>query len=127
MSLGLRRKRRPGNRAQTKSESAHVDAVKRAGCLCCLALGYAHDEDGPMVEAHHLLEGGIRRGHLFVVGLCAYHHRNRLIVAGHDHAWHREHLGPSLEAASGPFHERWGDDESLLAAQNELLLGEKAA
>ena len=95
--------------------------VKRLGCLCCLRLGLAHDEDGPMVEAHHLLSGGIRRGHSFTVGLCAWHHRGRLTVAGWTLGMHREFLGPSLAEGSVPFHDRWGSDEDLLEQQEALL------
>ena len=121
-----RKQRRPGNRAMTKEEEDHVARVKRSGCLCCLALGFDHDPDGPMVEAHHLLEGGIRRGHLFTIGLCLWHHRGRRYVTDEhgslrSHAWHRENLGPALEEGSDPFHESWGSDDDLLAEQHRLL------
>lgn len=118
---GYRRNRRPGNRAMTAEESAWVDRVKRRGCVCCIARGYPHDPDGPLVEAHHLLSGGIRRGHRHVIGLCAWHHRGRLIVTCWSHAQHRKHLGPSLAEGSVSFHAEFGDDESLMAAQVRLL------
>lgn len=121
--MKLRRKRRPGNRAMTKAEAARVDAVKRSGCLCCIALGFDHDEDGPMVEAHHLLSGGIRIGHLATIGLCLWHHRARLFVMGWDTAMHRLKLGPSLEQDETAFHEQFGTDEELLEQQNLLLSG----
>ncbi|MCD9005199.1 Ref family protein [Luteimonas sp. XNQY3] len=105
----------------TREESAWIDTVKRLGCLCCRARGYPHDPDGPVVEAHHLLYGGIRRGHLHTVGLCAWHHRGRLIVYGWSHAQHRQFLGPSLAEGSGPFRVEFGDDESLMAAQHRLI------
>ena len=107
--------------SQTKAEAAWVDAVKRGGCLCCIARGFPHDPSGPLVEAHHLLSGGIRRGHLFTVGLCQWHHRGRLIVSGWDHADHRHHLGPSLAEGSVPFHAAFGSDDDLYAAQQRLL------
>lgn len=115
----MRRGRSTGN--PTRAEREWIDAVKRSGCLCCIARGYRHDPDGPAVEAHHLLSGGIRRGHLFSVGLCAWHHRGRLIVSGWSHAQHRQRLGPSLAEGSVPFHAEFGDDESLMAAQVRLL------
>lgn len=125
--MKLRRKRRPGNRAMTVAEKARVDGVKRAGCLCCLAMGFIHDEDGPVVEAHHLLSGGIRRGHLFTVGLCMWHHRARIFVTGWDHAAHRKNLGPTLEQEANAFHALFGSDDALLDSQNRLLLGNGVA
>lgn len=115
----MRRGRSTGK--PTRAESAWIDTVKRLGCLCCIARGYPHDPDGPAVEAHHLLSGGIRRGHLHTVGLCAWHHRGRLIVQGWTHAQHRERLGPSLAEGSVPFHEAFGDDDALMSAQHRLI------
>lgn len=114
----MKRGRSTGN--QTKDEAKWIGATKRNGCLCCMSLGFDHDPDGPMVEAHHLLSGGIRIGHFWTVGLCAWHHRARLIVAGWRHAAHREQLGPSLEEGSAVFHERFGTDEELLREQIAL-------
>ena len=36
---GYRKHRRPGNRAKTKAENAHLAAITRAGCVCCIASG----------------------------------------------------------------------------------------
>lgn len=120
----MRRGRSTGT--PTKAEAARMDAVKRAGCLCCIARGYPHDPDGSVVDAHHLLSGGIRRGHSYTVGLCIWHHAGRLIVQGWSHADHRARLGPSLAEGSEPFHEAFGDDAALEEMQAELL-GEVAA
>lgn len=106
--------------AMNKEEKAWVDRVKRAGCICCIELGFPHDEDGPMVDAHHLLSGGIRIGHLATVGLCAWHHRGRLIING-NHAHHRDTLGPALSEGSQPFHDRFGEDDELMRKQRALL------
>ncbi len=105
----------------TKAERAWLGRVKQAGCLCCLSLGLDHDPDGPMVEAHHLLDGGMRRGHDATVGLCQWHHRGRLMLEGWTHAMHREFLGPSLAEGSVPFHARFGDDDALIARQRDVL------
>jgi hypothetical protein len=121
----MKRGRSTGN--PTKAEAAWIDTIKRAGCVCCIELGYPHDRDGPMVEAHHLLSGGIRRGHSETVGLCAWHHRGRLIVQGWSHADHRERLGPSLAEGSTTFRERFGDDDELQRKQRALLEGKQAA
>jgi len=74
-----------------------------------------------MVEAHHLLSGGIRRGHMHTVGLCAWHHRGRLIVEGWTHEQHRLHLGPSLAEGSVPFRKWYGDDDRLMKMQLALI------
>ena len=105
----------------TKAEAAWLRAVKEAGCVCCAARGYYREEGGPVAEAHHLLSGGIRRGHQHTVGLCAWHHRGRLIVTGWTHATHRRLLGPSLAEGSVPFHEAFGDDDALMAATHALI------
>lgn len=121
----MKRGRSTGN--PTKAESAWIDTIKRAGCICCQARGFKHDQDGPAVEAHHLLSGGIRRGHSETVGLCAWHHRGRLIVEGWSHADHRERLGPSLAEGSVRFHVHFGDDDKLQCMQRDLLEGRQAA
>lgn len=103
----------------TKEESAWVDATKRNGCLCCMRRGYFPDE-GTCVEADHLLSGGIRRGHLFTIGLCIWHHRGRLLVQGWNHAVHREKLGPARSEGSVPFEDMWGTDDELLDEQRQV-------
>lgn len=115
----MKRGRSTGN--PTKAESAWLQLVKTTGCICCESEGFAHDPDGAMVEAHHLLSGGIRRGHMHTVGLCQWHHRGRLIVEGWTHTNHRERLGPSLAEGSGPFHRWYGDDDKLMQMQHALI------
>lgn len=105
----------------TAAEDAWIKAVKRRGCICCISRGYEHDPDGPEVEAHHLLSGGIRRGHLHTVGLCIWHHRGRLLVSGWSFAAHRTGLGPALSEGSVPFHEAFGSDVELMGQQRALL------
>lgn len=121
----MRSGRSTGN--MTKPEAAWVDAIKRRGCVCCIERGYSHDPDGPMVEAHHLLSGGIRRGHMHTVGLCPWHHRGRLTVEGWNHAMHRNQLGPALSEGSVPFARAFGSDDELMDKQMALLNQERAA
>lgn len=115
----MKRGRSTGN--PTLAEAAWLRMVKEAGCVCCAARGYDRGPGGPLAEAHHLLSGGIRRGHMHTVGLCAWHHRGRLIVTGWTHATHRRLLGPSLAEGSVPFHEAFGDDDALMAATHALI------
>lgn len=123
----MKRGRSTGN--PTRAEAEWLRTVKRAGCVCCAARGYFRDPEGPLAEAHHLLSGGIRRGHMHTVGLCAWHHRGRLIVNGWTHATHRRLLGPSLQEGSVPFHTTFGDDDSLMEQTLALIerQGRKAA
>lgn len=115
----MKRGRSTGN--PTRAEAAWLRMVKEAGCVCCAARGYDREPGGPLAEAHHLLSGGIRRGHMHTVGLCAWHHRGRLIVTGWTHVTHRRLLGPSLAEGSVPFHEAFGDDDALMAATHALI------
>lgn len=115
----MKRGRSTGN--PTLAEAAWLRMVKEAGCVCCAARGYDREPGGPLAEAHHLLSGGIRRGHMHTVGLCAWHHRGRLIVSGWTHASHRRLLGPSLAEGSVPFHEAFGVDDALMAATHALI------
>lgn len=123
----MRRGRSTGN--QTRQEAAWIADVKRSGCLCCAIKGYHWDDDGPLVEAHHLLSGGIRRGHLFTVGLCQWHHRGVKAVDGWSLPMHRRLLGASLAEGSVRFREEFGDDESLYSLQQSIVeqLRRKAA
>ncbi|WP_271678862.1 Ref family recombination enhancement nuclease [Thermomonas mangrovi] len=121
----MKRGRSTGN--QTVEEAAWIRDVKKIGCLCCMAKGYRWDEDGPLAEAHHLLSGGIRRGHLFTVGLCAWHHRGVKAVDGWSIPMHRRKLGPSLMDGSVTFRAAFGDDESLLGWQRELVKAHRRA
>lgn len=114
-------KRGRSTNGPTLAEAAWLRMVKEAGCVCCAARGYDREPGGPLAEAHHLLSGGIRRGHMHTVGLCAWHHRGRLIVTGWTHATHRRLLGPSLAEGSVPFHEAFGDDDALMAATHALI------
>ena len=113
----------------TREEEARIVAVKEGPCVACLI--WQKHPDCPAgftpwigVDYHHLLSGGRRRGHMFGVGLCPYHHRN-VPDFGCTHEEMRKHYGPSLAEGSKPFHATFGSDADLLAKQSELL-GETA-
>lgn len=107
--------------AMTLVERAWVDDVKRAGCILCAILGFHQEEGAPLAEAHHLLSGGIRIGHLATVGLCAWHHRGQLIIPAWNRAMHRSELGPALSDGSVPFRAQWGNDTALMQLQLQHL------
>lgn len=100
----------------TAEESAWLVAVKEGPCLACLIftgrkfLG---------CDAHHLLSGGVRIGHLATIGLCAWHHR-AVPELGYP-ATMRELFGPSLMDGSKLFRAAYGADAELLALQKQVL------
>ena len=130
MSLGFRRKRRPGNRAMTKAESARVVEAKTTACIPC----FVWARKGRMPMAHvavccdydHKKSGNVRRGHRYGYGACAWHHR-QLVPDGWTHARMRAHFGPSLMDGSRLFHNTYGSDDELIALQDQILEGEIAA
>lgn len=100
----------------TKEEAEWIVAVKEGPCLACLrklgirVLG---------CDAHHLLSGGRRRGHMDTIGLCAWHHRG---YSGDEPvAYVRDYYGPSLMDGSKLFRDAYGTDDELLALQKRLL------
>lgn len=117
----FRKNRRPGNRAMTVAQRAHVDRVKSIGCVCCDMMGYPHEDGAPLAEADHQLSGGIRIGHDDVIPLCEWHHRARLIVNGWNHKQHRIHLGPSKAEGTKPFYACFGSKERLEAHRDQML------
>lgn len=103
----------------TKAEQARFDAMKEAGV--CIACHIGGNQRFPQyVEIHHLLSGNKRRGHLFTVGLCVWHHRG-IPPFGWGDKEALEELGPSLAKGSKPFRAMFGSDDELLKIQNELL------
>lgn len=94
-----------------------MDKIKDGVCVCCHMRGII----SVYPEIHHLLSGNRRRGHMFTVGLCSYHHRGfegkaTLSARG------LEIVGPSLADGSKPFHAAFfGTDDAMLEYQNRLL------
>lgn len=105
----------------TKAEAAWIVACKAGPCLACHLRGIPSKGMG-IVEAHHLLSGGRRIGHLATVGLCLWHHRAEPFC-GHSSAECRSHYGPSLAEGSKTFHAAFGTDDELLQLQNHLIGG----
>jgi hypothetical protein len=126
-----RRKRRPGNRAMTLAESARVEAAKTLCCVACyvwaVRLGRMPVEDIAVLSAYdHKKSGNIRRGHRYGFANCDWHHQ-AIPGDGWNHAHMRAHFGPSLMDGSRLFHDTYGSDDDLIALQDQLLQGERAA
>lgn len=109
----------------TKAESERIEAVKSGPCLACIAWGESGNAPWGFhvtigCDAHHLLSGGRRIGHMATVGLCPWHHR-QVPDWGCTAKEMRAYYGPSLMDGSKTFRDTYGDDESLMKLQNELL------
>lgn len=100
----------------TKAESARFEAIHRTGCVACRKY---RGLVAP-AEIHHLTCGGRhgqkRRGHQFSIGLCPWHHRGVGVAVELE-----ARLGPSYARTPRLFRETFGQDDELLAFQNELL------
>lgn len=121
----FRKERRPGNKPMTAVERIRVMRAKEGPCIPCLV--WARAGRMPMSdiarftnEYDHKKSGNIRRGHAYGYAACLWHHRGR-VSCGWNHAHMRAHFGPSLMDGSRLFHDTYGDDDSLIAIQNELL------
>lgn len=116
----MRRSRSTGN--PTVAEVRRWDLIRKMPCLCCSFVGSPFLRTyGQPIEMHHLLSGGKRRGHMFTIGLCSWHHR---AVPPRESGSMDEmtvSFGPSLANGSKPFHQAYASDDELLALQNEKL------
>lgn len=102
----------------TKAESARFEAIKSLGCIACLKLRLPM-QCGP-TEAHHLLSGGRRRGHMDSIPLGQWHHRAVQWKTMNSRQM-TEFFGPSLAKGSKPFHAAFGSDTELLEMTNQLI------
>ena len=104
----------------TKAEKKRMEKIVELGCVCCrMRLPRKDSHNIGPGECHHLLDGGVRRGHAFTICLCAFHHR------GDDGGWGKDYAiqfkGQSLAYDARAFHEEFGTDDELLEYQNTLL------
>lgn len=99
----------------TKSERHRMNRINELGCLLFHRIGQYRP-----AEVHHLLDGGVRRGHRFTIGLSAWHHRG-VVDPGADVATMTICFGPSLAYGSRLFHAFHGGDDRLLAEQDRRI------
>lgn len=76
------------------------------------------------VERHHTLSGGIRRGHRYTFGNCAWHHR-AILRPGYTTSTMSAAFGPSLAKGSKTFAAFYGTDDELIAMQDFVLFGDE--
>jgi hypothetical protein len=109
----------------TVADSAYVEACKTWECVACSIREKSEDCPPFFVpfmgcDFHHFKSGNVRIGHLWGVGLCAWHHRG-IGIEGWTPAAMRRHFGPSLMDGSQTFHKAYGYDPDLLEAQDAIL------
>lgn len=114
----------------TNAQAWRLVTIKKLGCICCMLnmQMWMPVPSRGACEAHHLLSGGLRRGHDFTIGLCAWHHRAVPIMQPPIGVTMGVHIyGPTVATGSKPFHAMYGTDDELLAFQNALLDAARAA
>ena len=107
----------------TLAEQCRFERIKNTGCVVAhtLGLGWVY------AEIHHLTIGGKhgqkRRGHEFTIGLNPWSHRGTPF-GGMTGAECYEMYGPSYALEARKFRQVFGNDDDLLAYQNELIKGD---
>lgn len=90
----------------TPDEAARHALIRACGCICC---GRAD------VEVHHLTVGGKhgapRLGHRFTIGLCRWCHRG----------YPPRGPGPSYAREPRLFRQTYGNDQTLLDKQDDMI------
>lgn len=105
----------------TKREAEYIERCKTGPCVACVVRSRSepfHPIYG--CDFHHMKSGNVRRGHMFGVGLCVYHHRGHPIEPFSSRKM-RAYFGPSLMDGSRLFHLTYGSDDDLIALQRELI------
>lgn len=101
----------------SKAQQERFYKIKtETGCIIARKKGLGFVQ----AEIHHLLRGGIRRGHDATIGLNPWSHRG-VMFNGLTVAECKKLFGPSLALGSKTFHDEFGSDDELLDLQNELL------
>lgn len=54
-----------------KGDASYLSRVQAIGCIVCKLEYFCYTP----AEIHHIIEGGKRKGHRFVLPLCVPHHR----------------------------------------------------
>jgi len=71
-------------------------------------------------EIHHLTSVGRQIDQNHTICLCQWHHRAICLLAVKSSEMTQKY-GPSLAKGSKTFHAHYGDNDTLLAYQNELI------
>lgn len=90
----------------TKEEARYLAQVQDLGCIVCRGQG-----NYTVAEIHHIVEGGRRKGHEFVLPLCVPHHRGGCCTD----------LYVSRHPFKAQFEARYGTEWELFNKVQELL------
>lgn len=99
----------------TKKHIRKFMYLSEIGCVACLSLGY----EGVPCDIHHILRGGRRVSHDFVVGLCCWHHRG-IPPEGMTNSQAETHTGPSLAHNKKAFIKAFGTEQELYEISEQL-------
>lgn len=109
----------------TKAEAARIIAAKDGPCMACLAYANTGLMESDFViygcDYNHAKSGNVRRGHMEGYALCIWHHRRVYDHSAANCREMREVFGPSLMDGSRLFHETYGSDDELIAAQTNWI------
>jgi hypothetical protein len=103
---------RPGKRAPTREEREWMDAIVELGCVAC----WLERQPSRPTAVHHLLEGGVRRGHMSTIALCdpGHHQNGQPLGLVSRHPW------------KARFEARYGEEEALLALTRQRVEARRA-
>lgn len=104
----------------TKREAEYITRCKEGPCVACYKESRLDELHIDWCDFHHMKSGNRRRGHMYGVGLCLWHHRGHP-RDGWTSGMMREYFGPSLMDGSRLFHLTYGSDDDLIALQRELI------
>lgn len=102
--------------APTQTESQRFAEFEWMGCVVArLYFGvYA------AYDVHHLLDGGVRRGHMYTIPLAVWYHRGNP-PDGYTVNEATVRFGPSMARDKTAFAARFGSDLELLEAVNAMI------
>lgn len=98
-----------------KADRQRFELMRGLCCVACSKVGAFSECD-----VSHAKSGNRRRGHLFTMLECPWHHRG-VPPAGATIQQARERLGPSRALEPRAYRERFGDDEHLIGLTNQAL------
>ena len=92
------------------------DAMKESGCIATMIATNRYSQPP---DIHHLTSGGRRRGDEYTIALSPWNHRG--LTNGMTKQRCTGLYGPSFAHGRREFAAFFGDDDRLLAIQNEVL------
>ena len=109
-----------------RARSIRFHAIKIIGCLACRkneSLGFVMIAACAEIHHHNFggKAGGKRLGDECTSGLCPWHHRGVPPFPRMTKTQATKLYGPSMAEQSKLFRETYGDDETRLKEQNDLI------